>query len=357
MCPSTSSLKVLRSCPGRAIHVAADGTFYVGRNLDIYRSADDGQTWLRVLRMPCSLARRTAQFSRLACRLLRHEIKALESLPKGGYVASNRSRVFFAPPDELMMAPSKVSEDGQTLAPPMTMTVGPAGRVLFGEYNSKTAHGLPVRLFVSDDGGRCYEIAHVFEGGSILHIHNIVYDAGLGHYWILAGDHGHEPGIGRLSADLKDFDWVVKGEQQFRAVEVFDFGDHLIYGMDSERAANAIMRFDKATGRVERLQEIDGSCIYACRFGGLYVLSTTVEPSRVNHAKAAGLWVSRDGDRWERVLSAEKDFWHPIYFQFGSLVLPRGASEKEAILFSGQALKGLDGRAFVARTEDGGETR
>lgn len=362
MNPPMSPLEVLRSCPGRAIHVQADGTLYLGRNLDIYRSTDDGQSWQRVMRLPCSLARRAAQSSRLACRLLRHEVKALASLPDGGYVASNRQGVFYAegvqvrgesegPP--VMMCPGRLPASCRKMFPPMTLTVGPGDRVIWGEYNSKNNHGLPIRIFVSEDHGRSYEVAHVFEAGSILHIHNLVYDRDLSHYWVLAGDHENEPGIGRLSADLKDFEWLVKGEQEFRAVEVFDFGDHLIYGMDSDRAANAVIRFDKASGRTERLQELDGSCIYACRFGGLYVLSTTVEPSRVNHSRAAGLWVSRDGDRWERVLCAEKDFWHPVYFQFGSLVLPRGASEEETILFSGQALKGLDGRAYVAQWRGG----
>jgi len=356
------SLRHVTLRPARALLAQADGTLYLGRNLDIYRSTDGGQSWQRVMRLPCSLARRVAQSSRLACRLLRHEVRALASLPDGGYVASNRRGVFYAeatptrftsehPP--MVMSPSRLGASCGEVFPPMTMTVGPGDRVIWGEYNSKTNHRLPIRIFISEDRGRSYEVARVFEAGSILHIHNLVYDSGLSHYWVLAGDHEHEPGIGRLSADLKDFDWLVKGDQQYRAVEVFDFGDHLIYGMDSERAPNAVMRLDKATGRVERLQEIDGSCIYACRFGGLYVLSTTVEPSRVNHSTTAGLWVSRDGDRWQRVLRVEKDFWHPVYFQYGSLVLPRGASEQETIFFSGQALKGFDGRACVAQLDEG----
>jgi hypothetical protein len=117
--------------------------------------------------------------------------------------------------------------------------------------------------------------------------------------------------------------------------------------MDSEREPNAVMTLDKATGRVERGAEIDGSCIYACRFGGLYVLSTTVEPSKVNHSRFASIWVSRDGDRWTRVLQAEKDRWDARYFQYGSLVLPRGRSDEEQIIFSGQAVRGFDGRVFV----------
>jgi len=83
MNPSPSPLDVLRSCDGRAIHIQADGTLYLGRNLDIYRSTDDGQSWKRVVRMPCSLARRAAQSSRLACRLFRHEVRALVVMKDG----------------------------------------------------------------------------------------------------------------------------------------------------------------------------------------------------------------------------------------------------------------------------------
>ena len=45
---------------------------------------------------------------------------------------------------------------------------------------------------------------------------------------------------------------------------------------------------------------------------------------------------------------AEKDRWNGVYFQFGSLVLPRGIGDGEVILVSGQALKGIDGKALVA---------
>ena len=137
--------------------------------------------------------------------------------------------------------------------------------------------------------------------------------------------------------------------------DLFDFGDYLVYGTDSDREHNAVIRLDKATGRIERLQELNGSCIYACRFGGLFALTTTVEPSRANRSQDACLWPSRDGERWCNVFSARKDRWPPRYLQFGSLVLPRGAGDKEVILFSGQAVKDLDGKAVVARLAPGTE--
>jgi hypothetical protein len=59
------------------------------------------------------------------------------------------------------------------------------------------------------------------------------------------------------------------------------------------------------------------------------------------------LWVSRDAEEWFKVYEAPKDRWNARYFQFGSLILPRGQSDSEMILFSGQALRGIDGRLLL----------
>lgn len=350
--PAPASLQERAVTRGRALRLGADGALYVSRGYNVLQSKDEGLTWTLRAGMPEQGIRRVARLSRMAARLLRHEVKAFDELRSGGCVAANREGVYFARSGERAMRASAVEAAGQPVKPPMTLTVGPNDRILWGEYNSKTDHGLPVRLYVSDDGGASYSIARVFEGGSILHIHNLIYDARLDCYWVLSGDHGQQPGIGRLSADLKDFDWIAKGEQRYRAVEVFDLGDTLVYATDTEREQNALMAFDKASGRFERGREFHGSCIYACRFGGIFAMTTTVEPSPVNASRSARLLVSRNAHDWTAVLSAEKDWWNPVYFQFGSIVLPRGTGPRETILYSGQAVKGLDDRAVVA-TLDG----
>ncbi|HVP11372.1 MAG TPA: hypothetical protein VMV94_09335 [Phycisphaerae bacterium] len=343
------TLQPLAPFPARALLARRSGEFYIAQHCRILRSVDEGASWSHVTTMPRRPIRRLAEASRLGSRLLRHEVKALGILSDGSYVAADREGVYHAAAGEPLMRPSRIEGGGRPARPPMTITVGPDDRILWGEYLSKTGHNLAIRLYVSDDHGLSFQLARVFEGGSILHVHNLVYDERLRHYWVLTGDHDHEPGIGRLSADLEHFDWVAKGKQCYRAVEVFDFGDSLIYGTDSEREPNAVVRFDKTSGRVERLHELDGSCIYACQFGGLYVITTTVEVSRVNLSRNASIWVSRDGEHWSQTLTARKDRWHLKLFQFGSFVLPRGASDKEVVLFSGQALEGFDGKAFTAR--------
>jgi hypothetical protein len=345
-------LERLHERPGRAVLAEPDGSLYLGHNYDLLRSDDGGGSWRKVTALPCSPGRRAAEWSRLACRLLRQEVRALARLSDGTLVAANRQGVFHGREGEGTLSRSAVHVDGFPLMPPMRLTVGPGDVVVWGEYGSPREKR-PVRLFASRDGGRSFEVVQVLAPGSVAHVHNVLYDAGLDHYWVLAGDHGEEPGIGRLSSDLRRFEWFVKGEQRFRAVAAFDLGDRLLYATDTEMERNGLISLDKSSGRAERLRDFEGSCIYACRFGGLYALTTTVEPSSVNHSRFAALWLSRDGERWRCAYRAPKDRWNADYFQFGSVVLPAGATPDEALVFSGQAVAGLDGRTVVARLAPG----
>lgn len=341
------NLTIRHRCPGRAIYVEPGGRLYISRAYTIYRSDDDGATWQAVTAMPLGGLRRWARVSRLASRALRIEVRALVTLGDGTLVAANREGICWAGPGQAVMTPSSVADGHVPAMPPITLSTGPEDRVLWGEYGGNKERRA-VRLFVSDDGGRSFEPFHTFPAGDIRHVHNIVFDQGGQHYWVLVGDHGPEPGIGRLSVDLKDFEWVVKGAQRYRAVCLFDRGDHLLYGTDTEMEDNAIMRLDKSTGCVERVCPINGSCIYACRFGEVLAVTASVEPSEVNLSRDAVLWVSRDGDRWAPALTTPKDRWHETYFQFGSLVLPRGSSDREVIACSGQAVQEIDGQVLVA---------
>jgi hypothetical protein len=350
------ALAIERELAGRVVLAEPDGTLHLGRNYDVLRSQDDGRSWSFVTSMPRSLPRRLAERSRLACRLLRQEVRALLRLSGGSYVAANRQGVFHGRAGDPVMRASEVETGELPLMPPMRLALGPGDVVLFGEYGCPQEER-PVRLYASRDGGRSFAVVHELAAGSVLHVHNVVHDPALDLYWVLAGDHGPQAGIGRLSADLRRFEWFAKGEQRFRAVAVFDFGDRLVYATDTEMEPNGLIVLDKASGRAERLRDFDGSCIYACQYGGIYALTTTVEPSRVNRSPWAELWLSRDGERWECAWRARKDHWHADYFQFGSIVLPAGRSGRDVLAFSGQALEGLDGRTAVARLAAAGNSR
>lgn len=343
----TGELEVLHRRRGRAVAVDADGAIYVANRYRIVRSQDDGATWTHLGDLPYGGVRRLGRFFRLASRMLRIEVRALCPLADG-FVASNREGVSFLPRGERAFRRSRIDDGDVPAWPPMTISTGPAGRILWGEYGANREKR-SVRIFISDDGGRSFAPGFAFPPGEIRHIHNLYFDAALNRYWVLSGDHGHEPGVGLLSADLREFEWVVKGDQTHRVVCLFDMGDRIVYGTDSEMAPNAVMSLEKSTGRLRRVVEIDGSCIYACRFGDVLALSTTVEPSPVNPCRDAKLLLSHDGETWYEVFTAAKDALSEKYFQFGSIVLPRGQSSRRTIVLSGQALRGIDNLVLICR--------
>ncbi|MDJ0789201.1 MAG: hypothetical protein QNK05_20540, partial [Myxococcota bacterium] len=336
--------------PGRALYVEPDGRLYVGRGGWIGTSEDGGRSVTPRARLPMPWKREVGRVHRLLGRLVRHEVRALMPLSDGSLVGASRDGLFRAAAGEVHMTACRVELatsampglSEQALTPPFSIARGPGDRLLFGEYDARTGHGKPVRIFVSDDAGRSFQVARVLEAGSVMHVHGLRFDAGRDHYWVFAGDYDHEPGIGMLSADLLRFEWFRRGEQRYRVCEAFDFGERLVYATDSNVEPNHILSLHKESGAVEVLADIEGSSLYGCRFGGVHAISTAVEPGGGSLSDRVALWISRDGARWWRVFEARKDRW-PAILQFGCLVLPRGESEQDTLFVSGQALSGLDG--------------
>lgn len=347
---SAPDLRVAHRGPGRAVHADAEGALYMSKHLSIFRSVDDGLTWQLVFSIPRAWQHWVIERSRLACRLFRHEVRALRLLSDGAAAAATRQGLFWAAPGQTRMQPAVIHDDGKPFAWPMTLSQLPGDCLIWGEYFGNSARR-PVSLFVSDDSGRTYHRAFTFAAGQTRHVHNIYHDRSLNQHWVLTGDYGDDPGFALLSPDFEHVEWVVRGQQKYRAVCMHDFGDHLVYGTDTDREPNAIYRMDKATGRVDKLADVDGSCIYGCRCGDYYVFSTSAEPSSVNVDHVSTIWLSRDGDRWQRLVSRPKDMWSFKYFQFGSLILPRGDSGRNMLMFSGRALKEVDGLVYVVDLE------
>ena len=339
---------------GRAIFVENDGTFYRAHHLNIFRSTDKGETWQRIVSIPRPLNRTMIEPFRLLCRLLRHEVRAFVPLKSGGYVAATRTGVFYARPEDYLMNKSKIENSVYPPQYPMTMCYDTSGRIIWGEY-WYNAERRGVRLYASDDNGQSFHAVHTFEPGATRHVHNIIYDKYLNKFWVFTGDHETDPGIGMLDTDFSQFEWVHKGEQKYRAVWAFDLGDSMVYATDTEKESNAIYLLNKDTAKTEHLQDIDGSCIYATRFGKYYTISTTAEPinsnGKVKNPMSSSIWISDNAFDWKKVYTATKDlsasYWSYKYFQFGSIVLPAGKCEQNTFMFSGQALKGIDGKVYT----------
>jgi hypothetical protein len=349
--PEMYELTLNKVAVGRAVSIVSGGGACLGRNYAIHSLDLNGGASTLLARVPCPVSRILIEPVRLLCRLLRHEIRSFCVLPNGNKVAASRQWMYFGGRDDVLLKRAGVSGFSPDLKPPMMITADSRGRILWGEYWGNPERKR-VRIFLSTDEGRSYAPVWEFKPGEVKHVHNIEEDPDDDCYWVFVGDHGKEPGIGRLSRDLKHFDWLVKGEQRYRLCAAFVFPDRIVYGTDTEKESNGIYAIDKKSGKAEQLCRTPGSCIYASKFGKWFALSTSVEYFEQYDTRHATLWVSADTLQWHKVLEIPKDIWSRRYFQFGSIVLPRGRWEDDRLVLSGQALKGMDNQVYVGRIRE-----
>jgi hypothetical protein len=340
-------LKIKHVLRARVVNVTEDGTVYLGRNYKVYAYKGDPDNLSLVARVPTPASRKPIEPFRLLCRLFRHEMRGFAVLPNGSRVVAPRQGLFYGAADEIDVRPAAMPNTSPAIKPPMTLTVDSQSRLLWGEYWANKQRR-EVRICMSVDDGKSYDVIFTFKPGEIRHVHNIQEDPYDNCYWIFAGDHFKEPGIGRLSKDFKSFEWAIKGEQKHRAVNGFIFEDRIVYGTDSEKGPNGIYVLDKKTCKITKLCDTPGSSIFACKFGKWYTISTSVEYFEMHENNLATLWVSADADNFQQVFEAPKDIWSKRYFQFGGFVLPSGQSGKDEIAFSGQAVRKYDNRVCIA---------
>jgi hypothetical protein len=343
---SSETPRVLNRTNGRVLAITAEGYCYVAQKYEVFRSANWGGTWQLDCVVPESGWKPHAANIKPLARLLRYNIQALQILDNGSRVAVARDGVYRADADEKRMVRSFKFLRGSR---PLNLCAH-GSRLIFGEYGDGY-YNAEVFLYVSEDLGKTWEIAHRFPTGSIRHVHNVLFDAGVDHYWVFVGDFNEQPGIGALSKDLKHIEWLTRGGQKSRTVGAIITPQCLYYGTDSDREKNYIIRLDKKSGKMEIIREIEGSSQYATSFGPVHVISTCVEPNPACPSRKCSLYISRDGDSWNNIFPHRKDCLNPVLFQFGCLVLPHSVCNQARGMFSGQAVIGAHDRVTLVDFE------
>ena len=276
---------------------------------------------------------------------LRYYIAAFQVLPDGTRIAVARDGIYRAGPGETAMTRTFRYSRGSR---PLNLAVD-GNRVLFGEYGE--LESCKARVYVSDDGGKTFNVGYQFPLGAVRHIHSVIVDPYRDHYWTLVGDYGRQAGFAALSKDMKTLDWVTRGDQNYRAVGAINMPDRFVYGTDSDQERNFIVTMDKQSGQVERLLEVEGSSLYAGSFGPIYAISTCVEPNSACPSRECALYISTNGSDWKRTVVHRKDRFPHTYFQFGTIVLPYSCYAEPRGMYSGQAIQGADDAAFLLEWE------
>jgi hypothetical protein len=333
---------ILRGIPGRALFIARDGRCYISRKYEIFASDDWGATWRLDCRVPPVGWKPWVAAVKPLARLLRYNIQAFQVLEDGTRLAVARDGIYRAEAGEITLRRVfKVTRGSR----PLNLCAD-GSRLLFGEYGDGFGNS-EIFLYVSEDRGKTWEVGYSFPPFNIRHVHNILVDPLENHYWVFVGDYGQETGIGVLSKDLQHIEWLIRGCREARAVGAIIHPDCLLYGTDLDLGENHLIRLEKRSGKLTKLMRLEGSSLYATSYGPCHAISTSVEPNPTCPTKECSLYISRDGDRWNRVFTHRKDFLSPLFFQMGCLVLPYSNYDKPRGMFSGQAVVGAHDRTTL----------
>ena len=223
---------------------------------------------------------------------------------------------------------------------PLNVCVGQENWLaVWGDYGNNANHDAIYIYGLTHDYKT--EIVYSFKKGQIRHIHNIIPKKSGG-YYIFTGDQEKEAGIYAADAFFKKVGPVKIGKQQYRAVVGFDTEHGLLYATDAVNEKNYIYLLKKDR-YLEKIDSINGSCIYGKAYNGKYYFSTTVEPDE--NCKGLMSWISRKRGKGilsnavhlvevdenlntRIILKMEKDILPMKLMQYGSIQFPRGLSDE-----------------------------
>lgn len=231
---------------------------------------------------------------------------------------------------------------------PMNICENVDGTLFFGEYFANMEKKA-VHIYRSTDSGNTWDICYTFPEGNINHVHGIFLDPYTNRMWYATGDRENECIIGFTEDGFKTTKEVFRGGQEYRTCVLFFYKDFIVFGTDSQYEHNTIKKFDRTTNEITVLQSVQGPVIKGTQIGNISMISTDVEPSVVNKDKNAYIWITRDGEHWEILYSAEKDCLNPSLFQFGVFDLPQYAPDYKGnkLYATGKALKKCGGDTLI----------
>ncbi len=278
-------------------------------------------------------------------RLTRAEISKLYCLKDGSELCIARKGIFLREKGEKEFRKVFNVVRGSR---PMYLCEDVDGSVYFGEY-FQNMEKQAVHVYGSHDHGKTWEIVKTFAEGNINHVHGIYMDPYTQRMWLATGDRENECIIGYTEDGFKSFTEVFRGGQEYRTCVLFFYKDFIVFGTDSQYQQNELKMFDRKTLEITHLQNVQGPVIRGAQIGEIAMISTDVEPSDVNKDTHAYVWITKDGQHWEELCHAKKDFLNPTLFQFGVFDLPNYSSDapKDKIYVTGKAVKKYGGHTLV----------
>lgn len=210
-------------------------------------------------------------------------------------------------------------------------------QILFGDYWSNPDKE-PVHLYISRDKGESWDVLWKSKAGFARHIHFVIPVVDDSKYiYFGTGDYGKDPGIYKLNIDSLKLSTIGSGLQRWRAVDLIQTNNSLIWGTDCEYDQNHIYNFDLKSGRIKKLREIPGPAYYSTMDKNHnFYIGTTVE-NRKKHK--ACILKSSDGINWEIMKCFKKDIWPAKLFGYGVIEFINGQKNLDKLYYNLRGLK------------------
>ncbi|MHA1705032.1 MAG: WD40/YVTN/BNR-like repeat-containing protein [Promethearchaeota archaeon] len=211
-----------------------------------------------------------------------------------------------------------------------------------------------VKLLKSTDGGRSWMTVNSFKG--IRHIHCVQYDPYEKLLWLGTGDRDEESKIMFSEDEGESWISIGSGSQMFRTISLLFTENYVYWGTDTPARQSYIYRYRRKDGKIEQLAPVSGPVYYSTLLSnGIMFFSTGAEGRSEGISRAwdnkAHIWASIDGERWQSVMSWNKDRW-PYILGFGRILFANG-KDMNVLAFTTQCLKGVDNKLYICEVDLG----
>lgn len=339
-------MKIERSLSGlKPLFYNSYGNLILSKGHKIYEEKE-GKRKL-VCKLPVRLSSMLLAKSKLLCRLLRYGVMTATEYDGAYYFAFERCIYRFDITHNKLTCDFKFSNGRGPLSFTVVDNVeGFHNGLYFGEYISNHKKD-PVKVYYRSNA---WSVVFEFPQGKLNHIHGLVPDHISKCLWILGGDFDESAAIYRVRDNFENIETIVSGSQKYRSCVAFPIEGGLLYATDTQQEPNSIrlLKLSNGTWDSEKIESINGSCIYGQELPDYYVFSTSTEPSEKVVSKLASLLdnkpapaikfnrsdiivMDKNTNEISRIYSDEKDIYPYRLFQFGTVMFPKGVPEHNEI--------------------------
>lgn len=325
--------------PSGSLVCYSKGSFLFFKNGIKYRS----------IKLEMSCAEKIKSSNNLFSRFFRVGVRAAEGLDEQSLIFSQGNMIY-----ELNIETEKVSRGffcGHGIRPlSFTSVIGINNindGVYFGGYlDNPQKKSVNIYKRIGPDE---WIVVYTFPQGSINHVHNIIPDRYRQCLWIFTGDFDDSAAIWKASDDFHNVVRVASNDQKFRSCVAFALPEGLLYATDTPFDQNHLFLMNTDNGNLEVLRDIDGSCIYGCKWNNDYVFSSTVEPDgrntnilKVLTSRKRGGGIKDDfvhmycgnlDTGFLEIYKEKKDSFPYAAFQFGTFKFPYGENLTDTLYF------------------------